>query len=264
MAKASTHESSNLIKLIIVGPSGTGKTGSLISLVKAGYNIRMLDMDNGTDALRNFIQHECPERLDQLDYITLRDKMKSDAMKGAAVSGRPKAYIDAIKYLDKWDDDSIPAEWGPDTIFVLDSLTLFGRAAMNWAIGMNPGAKDGRQWYGAAQDSILRVLDLLTSAEFNCNVIVMSHIDLVELPDGTTKGFASSIGKALGPKIPAIFNTMLIANSKGQGDNMRRELITLPTAMIEAKNPRPFDIPKSLPLETGLATIFEKLKAASK
>lgn len=264
MAKASEHIKQTLIKIIAIGPSGSGKTGSLISLLQAGYKIKMLDMDNGTEALLNFIQRDCPDKLDNFDYITLRDQMKSDPIKGAAVSGRAKAYTDAIKYLDKWDDGSIPSEWGPETIFVLDSLTLFGRAAFNWAQGMNTGAKDPRQWYGSAQDSILRVLDLLTSAEFNCNVIVFSHVDLVELSDGTTKGFASSIGKALGPKIPAVFNTMLLFESRGQGESVKRTITTVPTAMVDAKNPRPFDIPKSLPFETGMATIFEKLSAISK
>ena len=261
MAKASTHQSAEFVKLLYVGVSGTGKTGSLASLVADGYKLRVLDMDNGLDALIGIVKDQSPDKLDNIDFITLRDKFKPDPVKAATVDGRPKAYTNAIKYLNKWDDDSIPSEWGSDTIFVLDSLTLFSRAAFRWAQGMNPSAKDPRQWYGSAQESILNVLDLLTSEAFQANVIVISHVDLVEQADGTTKGFASSIGKALGPKIPAVFNTMILAESKGSGDKVKRTITTMPTAMIDLKNPKSFTLDKSLPLETGMSTIFKTLKS---
>lgn len=260
MAKASTHQSSDFVKLLYIGASGSGKTGSLVSLINAGYKIRVLDMDNGLDALIGHINALCPDKLDNLDFITLRDKMKADPRRGPMVSGTPKAYTTATAAMTKWDDDSIPSEWGKDTIFVLDSLTLFSRAAFAWAKGMQPDCKDPRQWYGSAQESVLMVLDLLTSNEFQANVIVISHVDLVELPDGSTKGFASSIGKALGPKIPAVFNTMILAESRGTGEKVGRTITTVPTSMIDLKNPRTQKLPKSLPLETGMATIFETLK----
>lgn len=257
--KATEFRDKSFVKILYVGASGTGKTGSLVSLANAGYNLRILDMDSGLDALMQFAARD--KCLDKIDYITCQDKMKADALKGATVAGRPTAYTDAIKYMTKWDDESSPAEWGHDTVFVLDSLTLMGRAAYRWAQGMDPSAKDPRQWFYTAQQSIITVLDMLTSAEFRTNVIVCTHVDLVELADGTTKGFASAIGKALGPKIPAVFNTMVLAESKGSGDNVRRTITTMPTQLLDLKNPKPFDIPKSLPLESGMATIFEKLKS---
>ena len=258
--KASKQAENEFVKLLYIGTSGTGKTGSLAPLIADGYNLRILDMDNGTDALKQYISRDSPELLDNLDYITLRDKMKSDRKMGAKVAGTPRAYTNAIGFLDKWDDDSIPAEWGDKTIFVLDSLTLFGRAAFRWAQGMNPTAKDPRQWYGAAQASIQDVIDLLTGGDFHAHVIVISHVDLVELADGTMKGYASSIGKALGPKLPATFNTMLLAESRGSGDNVKRTITTVPTTMIDLKNSKPFSLPKSLPLGSGMSTIFKELR----
>jgi len=260
MAKASTLEQAEFVKLIYVGTSGTGKTGSLASLVKAGYKLRVLDLDNGIGPLLSFVRRECPELLDNVDVIACRDKLKADPIKGATVSGAPKAYTDAIKYMTRWDDGSVPAEWGPEYIFVLDSLTLFGRAAMRWAQGMDPSCKDPRQWFNTGQQSIMTVLDMLTSAEFRAHVIVVTHVDLVEMPDGTTKGFASSLGKALGPKIPAVFNNMVLAESKGTGENVKRTITTMPTQLLDLKNEKPFDLPRSLPLESGMATIFSTLR----
>lgn len=259
MAKASAHPSSEFVKVLYVGASGSGKTGSLVSLLKAGYKVYVLDLDNGLDALIQAVKETCPEKLDDLDFLTYRDKMKADPMKGARVSGPARAYTNAIKAMEKWDDGSDPAEWGPQCVFVLDSLTLFGRAAFNWAVGLNPECKDPRQWYATAQESLLKVLDLLTSAEFKTNVIVMTHIDVVEEKDGNIRAFASSIGKALGPKIPAVFNTMIMAESRGTGDNVRRTVTTAPTSLINLKNPKPNAISKSMPFDTALATIFKEL-----
>jgi hypothetical protein len=106
---------------------------------------------------------------------------------------------------------------GENTILVVDSMTKWGTAAFRWAQGMDPTCKDPRQWFNVGQQSMLTCLDLLTSAEFRAHLIVITHVDLVEMPDGTTKGFASALGKALGPKLPVVFNNMVLAESKGTG-----------------------------------------------
>jgi len=259
MAKASEQSKEEFLRILYVGDSGTGKTGSLLSLVEAGYNIRMLDLDAGADSLVQLIKHHCPERLDQFDYIPLRDKFKADPVFGIRVNGSPKAYTRSIKYLDKWDDDSTPSEWGDKTVFVLDTLGSFGRAAFLWAQGMNPNAKDPRQWYGAAQESIRKVLELLTSPEFKTHVIVMSHVQLLEISEGVHKGQVSAIGKALGGDVPKVFNTLIQATSRGTGTNVKRTIATQPTAIMDLKNPIPWALDKSLDLETGLATVFKEL-----
>ncbi|MBM61941.1 MAG: hypothetical protein CL484_03195 [Acidobacteria bacterium] len=259
MAKASTQTDDEFFRAVYVGDSGTGKTGSLLSLIEAGYQVKVLDMDNGIEPPKQLIKHHCPERLDQLDYITLRDKFKADPVYGIKVDGQAKAYKNAIKYLNKWDDDSIPSEWGKDTVFVLDTLGSFGRAAFLWAQSMSPNVKDGRQWYGTSQESIRTVLDLLTSSDFKCHVLVSSHIQLIELSEGVYKGQVSAIGKALGGDIPKVFNTMIQAESIGTGENVKRSILTKSTGIMDLKTTIPWELQKKLPLESGLATIFEKV-----
>jgi len=102
---------------------------------------------------------------------------------------------------------------------------------------------------------------LLTSVEFITNLIVISHIHIVDRPDGTVKGYASSIGKALGPQIPKYVNTLVCAETRGTGENVKRTIQTVPSAYLDLKSPKPFALPKSLPLDTGLATLFETLKS---
>jgi len=259
MSNLADHSSGDFVKLLFVGNSGSGKTGALVSLVKAGYKLRIIDMDNGLDAMVNFIRAECPDQIGNVQYETLRDKYKAGPT-GSKVSGSPKAYIRANNLLDKWTDDTKPEEWGSDTILVIDSLTHFGRAAFAWARGLNPNSRDPRQWYKVAQDSIMDILDTVTGNIFQTNVIVITHIDYRENANGFRKGFASSVGKAIGDKIPSFFNTMLLAESMVMGKTSKRTIKTIATTELDLKNPAPMKIDATYPLETGMADIFEKLK----
>ena len=259
MPKLAERQNSALVKILFIGSSGAGKTGALTSLVKEGYRIRILDFDNGLDALAAHVKHECPDKLDRIDFETCADAYKSSPA-GPQIAGAPKAFVQGTKFMDQWSDGTKPMEWGPETVFVLDSLTNFARAAFAWARGMNPGAREPRQWYKTAQDAVEDVLAMLTSAQFNCNVIVISHVDIREQADGTVKGFASSIGAALGPKIPRFFNTMLLSETSGMGKTVRRRIKTVPTSLIDLKNPAPFKIEAELPIETGLAQVFKTLR----
>jgi hypothetical protein len=260
MAKASEQIADPYFRTLLVGDSGTGKTGALLSLIEAGYEIRMLDMDGGAASLVQLIKHHCPERLNQFDYIVLRDEFQSHPSKGLSLKGPARAYPQAIKFLGKWDDGSTPSEWGENTVFVLDTLTTFGRAAFLWAQSLQPAAKDPRQWYGAAQDSIKTVLDLLTSVNFQAHVIVSSHLQLIEPENGRMFQQVTAIGKALGGDIPKVFNNLLLASKTGSGENIKRVIETVPNPMLDVKTVAPWLFEKKLPLETGLATIFAKYK----
>lgn len=263
MPKGSAHHSSSIVKLLFIGDSGTGKTSSLLSLVQADYQLRILDCDNGLDSLINLVKHHCPDKIDNIEYETKRDKYKASAG-GPVIAGQPKAFVECLGLLNKWSDGTEPSAWGPSHIMVVDTLTGLSGAAFEWAKGMSPGAKDPRQWYFAAQQAIEKVIDLLTGELFHCNVIVISHIMYKEREDGSTKGYATSVGSALGPTIPKYFNNLLMAETVGGGKNARRTIRTLPTGIVDLKTSAPFALTGDLPLDTGLATIFETLKKGGK
>lgn len=256
MPSLSTLVVSPVVKLLLIGDSGSGKTGSLASLVEAGYNVKLLDMDNGWEALAAAIRRNCPKRLASVDVESLRDQYKSSPA-GPILAGQPKAFVRAIGLLDKWGDHGNPATWGAGHILVLDSLTFFSDAAYAWADAMNPGAKDKRQIYGAAQEAVEHVLALLTGAGFQTNVIVTAHIKYMDLPDGSKKGYPTSIGQALSPTIPRYFNSVAACQTLPGG---KRTIQTVSTALMDLKNPNSFEMPKALPIETGLATFFETLR----
>lgn len=251
-----------------MGDSGSGKTGSLTPLVAAGYKLRVLDFDNGLETLKQFILKECPENIANVEFRTLRDKRKSSPE--GAVIPKPTAFIDAIKMLDNWKykdesgeeiDLGPPAEWGSDCILVLDSLTFMSDAAFDFREPLAPKGRDGkydiRAVYKDAQDAIENVLALLTSESFQTNVIVIAHVRYLEREDGLRKGYPTSVGSAISPIIPRYFNSVALCQTSAGG---KRTIQTQANAMIDLKNPKPFAMAPSYPIETGLGEFFGVLR----
>lgn len=269
MPTLSHHQSNEYTKLLIEGDSGSGKTGALTSLVREGYKLRILDMDNGLETLKQFILKECPDKIENVEFRTLRDKRKASPL-GPVIDGTPSAFIKALKMLDRWKytnedgtetDLGVPAEWGPDCILVVDSLTFLSDAAFDFREPLSPkgssGKYDVRAVYKDAQDAIENVLALLTSESFRTNVIVISHIRYVDNPDGTKKGYPTAVGSALSPQIPRYFNSVALCQTSAGG---KRTIQTTATAMIDLKNPKPFAMLPTYPIETGLADFFRVLR----
>lgn len=270
MPSLANHQSNDFTKLLLIGDSKAGKTGALVSLVALGYKLRILDYDNGLDVLKQFVLKECPDKIGNIEFRTLRDKRK--ATPGGSVIENPKAYVDGIKMLDHWkytqDGETVdlgkPYEWGKDCILVLDSLSRFCDAAFDWAGPLTPGFGttkfDPRAQYKTAQDATIETLATLTGDNFECNVIVICHVRYIELPDGTKKGFPQSVGSAISSEIPQYFNSYAMFENNGG----KRTLRTTSTPLIDLANPAPFAMAKSYPIETGLAQFFGVLREPPK
>jgi hypothetical protein len=259
MAKASSHHSSSIVKLLFIGDSGTGKTGALESLVRAGYNVRVVDIDNGLDVLVHYIQQNCPDKLDNLSYITCTDKFKT--VNGQAIpDGTPKAFGKALKALDHWKDEDEDlgkiTEWGPNDVLVIDSFTLLGHAAMRYVKALNPQTRDPRQWYNTAQEYLRSLLEMLYSDAVKCNVIVTSHITYIDVDESMTKGYPAAIGRALSPQIGRYFNACLRAYTRGSGQSQKRLIRTVSDNLVELKNTAPTQVKTELDLGDGLAEYF--------
>ncbi len=268
MPSLANHQSNQFTKVLLIGDAKSGKTGSLVSLVKAGYKLRILDFDNLLDILKFKIMEECPDKIENVEFVTVRDAYKAGAS-GSQIDGKPKAWINAIKLLDSWkyEDTDLgrPADWGPDCILIVDSLSRLCDAAYDFHESIIPRGKsgdyDGRAVYGNAQDDVEKVLAMLTSRGFATNLIVIAHGSYIDLPDGTTKIFPQGIGQKLSPKIPQYFSTYIrYKNSAG-----KRMIQLQSDALIDLANPNPSAFTeKMLPIETGLATIFEGLREKKK
>jgi hypothetical protein len=267
MPTLDTHQSSELVKLLVVGDSKSGKTGAMASLVCAGYHLGIIDMDNLLEPLRTFVLRSCPEKLKNVHYCTLRDQYKATA-DGPMIAGQPKAFMTATKMMDHWktadEDLGSPSDWGPDWIFVLDSLSRYCDAAYDFREPLTPKGKSGqydaRAVYGDAQDAVEKTLANLTSEGFRTNVLVLAHLSYMTIQDPSgadrVKAFPQGIGQKLSPKIPQYFPSVVHFYNNGG----KRTLRTNSTPLLDLANPRPFEMSKEYPIETGLADFFGVLR----
>ena len=267
MPSLADHQSNEFTKMLIMGDPGSGKTGALASLVCAGYKLRIADFDNGLEVLKQFVLKDCPSKIGNVEYRTFRDKRKATSL-GPTLDGSPRAFIDFIKMLDHWRYDDLdlgkPAEWGPDTIFVVDSLTMLSDSCFDWRVPLTPKGKSGdydkRATYFDSQNAIEEILKITTSEWFRTNLIVLAHVKYMEQTDGL-KGYPITVGSALSPQVPMYFNTVALCKTQPGG---KRTIQTVATSMIDLKNPKPFEMAPSYPIETGLADFFKVLRAQPK
>lgn len=285
MGTLDQHVSNSITKVMVLGDSGLGKTGALASLVFAGYNLRVMDFDNGIDILANLVRQKKPELLKGIRYKTLTDDMKVLGGKIQATSS--KAWNDAVALLGDWKDGSEPGlgsvtTWGPQDVLVVDSLTFAGKAALRFICAMNGrlASKPYQSDFGDAQTLVENFLAMLFSSSIKCNVVVLSHIreigkqatisvtdkDGKEKPmiveeEGTRKGYAETgTGRALSPLVGRFFNSVLMVDMLGTGEHARRIIRTVPIDNIGLKNSAPGLVKPSYPLATGLAEYFAALR----
>lgn len=263
MPSLKDHQSNSYTKLLLLGDAKSGKTTSLVSLVAAGYKLRILDLDNLLDPLKEAILSRCPELIGNVEFATLRDKRKAGSQ-GPIIAGTPTAFVSTVKLIDHWKEGDTdlgrPTEWANDCILVLDSFSRFCDAAYDFresiaSVGKS-GEKDGRAVYGDAQDAVESTLAHLTSASFTCNVIVICHGQYMDLPDGTKKLFPQGVGQKLSPKIPQYFPVYIrYVNKAG-----KRTIQLESNSLIDLAFPKP-DALRDLSTDDGLAQIFAALRA---
>src|SRR6201997_2543037 len=173
MAQLSDWKSAGLLKVLLLGHSGAGKTGSLASLAAAGYKLRVLDLENKLGVLTNVLtgaNSPYPQgSINNISAITLTEAKK--VVGGKVVVSAPKVWPDAMNTLAHWKDpgeDLGPVtSWGPGDVLVVDTLSALSKAAMRQVLSLN-GRLNQRPWeadWGTAQDMVEDFIEMVTSAE---------------------------------------------------------------------------------------------------
>jgi len=258
------HKSQALVKTLVVADSGFGKTGALASLAKAGYNLWIVDFDNGLDVLRNLLRDDT-KALARVNYETFTDEF-TNVGGNLMLKGIPKAFAGALKLLSDWPGKGPLDKWTDKDVLIIDTLTTMGLASMRHILALT--GRDGKaqiQDWGAAMDQVERVVQMLATKEVNCHVILNCHIQYAETSEGSGmfKGYPAALGNKLSPKIPVYFNNCLVGKSTGAGANKKRVFMTKGDGMVEGKASL-VNVPNELPQDTGLATFFELLRGGVK
>lgn len=275
MPKLGDHQSKTTTKMLLVGDSGSGKTGALASLAAAGYNLRILDLDNGLDVLNNLLTDpnsqyfkQDPKAAERVDFVTVTDKMKN--VNGRLVPATATAWTRAVKLLMDWTDGEQKlgpiTTWGQKDILVIDSLTMLSTAALNMILSMNGrlGQRPHQSDWGDGQQLVEGLLQMLYDEGVQCNVIVCCHITFIGEDGGPIRGYPNTLGKALPPKVGRYFNTALMARTVGQGTMQKRKILTNTSGVIELKNTAPLRVQAEYDLSDGLAKYFEAVRGPVK
>lgn len=268
-----TPTSLPLIKLMMLGYSGEGKSGSLVPLgipgiIKnfPGYELRVLDFDGKFEELTRAVlgkylaekkitqdQHDtaltnnfdiclCTEATSVVD---VREAGKNITTFGA--QGTTTAWAKATRQIRKWERSMDESK-----IFIVDSLTFAAKHIAAFSQELQGKLNKSLMWqdYQFPQQEIESLLDF--AADCKSHSIILGHQDPMEIMKRTGRFddkdneimelmdvlvLPIAMGKANRPKLPARFNHMLMMSSEGTDSAARRCIWTIPHNGIMCKSP---------------------------
>lgn len=238
--------------VLIEGPTGTGKTYSIGTLVEAGLDVHYFAFENGAESLRGYWLDRGKPIPSNLHFTTVKPASATWNEMADAVRDVNILAYEALKkkndphrmkynqfenflrtFNDVTDDEGNkhgPVDsWGPNKAIVIDGLTGLERAIMTAVIG-GKADKDQKDW-GLAQnidENFLRRLCDSCPAMF----VLIAHVEReTDLVLGGSKITVSSLGKALPPKIPPMFSDVILSYREGANfywstDNSQADLKT--------------------------------------
>lgn len=259
------HPSSKITKLLLMGDPGSGKTGGLAALANAGYKLHIADLDNGLDVLVNMLSDRkspySKEAIGNIDFQTITERhVKISAKGGVEVPPSATVWNRLVAVATKWPDGGSVNDWNEEHIFVLDSMTLAGIAAYNFAAVANVANKnqDNRMTYFHAQQYLEHLIQCLFSDDVKCNIIITSHITFLGDENNIQHGFPTTIGSRLSSKIGRYFNSVLMMKT----DNKNHWLYTVPsTTKVELKSSAPLRVKERYDIKFGLAEYFKDVQS---
>lgn len=266
MPNIGEHQSGETTKLLVLGDSGSGKSGALASLAAAGYSLRIIDVDNGLDILRSYLTDPSSpypkESAARVEYETVTDSMRTQG--GKLVPVKASSWQRSIDLLQNWKTETANfgniSTWTNKDVLVIDTLSILADQALKFCLSLNMrlGQKPHQSDWGDAQVLVQGLLETLYDDAVKCNVVVNCHIKYSEDPiTGAMKCFPESVGKALSPKIAKYFNNVVRCQTSGNS----RKIITTSSNQLELKTSAPLKVKNEYPIATGLADLFKDLRS---
>lgn len=226
------------VKILLMGPSGTGKTYFIGQLLDAGFKVRALFTEPGMESVGQYFQDKgqaIPATYDP-HYIAPAstpwaaliaaasniNKLDQKALANLQDPNRSKytEFVQILTTLSSFKSDrtgevlGAADDWGTDTFLVVDSLSGLSVAAMNLVTGGKP-IKSQADW-GMAMDTVERFITKLTT-DLRCHVLMIAHVEREgdEISGGSTIG-VSTLGKKLPPKVPRFFSDVILTQRNGK------------------------------------------------
>lgn len=264
------------LRILNMGRHGTAKTGALLSLLEAGFNVRIINFEASNisvfQGLANPKQPSDPkaprlkvpskEALGRLRFETFDDMTQLVA--GKIMPKQADAYSSARALLDNWVDSKTGEVFGPirewtlDDVLVIDTLGSLSEAAERHYKKINPGIERGELIVGKTGEFVKDIIYKITR-EAAGHVIVNAHIKTFDDSSGSPmESYPDSIGRALPSWVPKQFPIILYSKIKRIGAEDKRFILTKPDGLVHTKFPV-LGAQDEFPCETGLAEIFRLL-----
>lgn len=220
--------------VLLMGPTGTGKTHILGTLVETGLEVFYVGLEPGMESLLGYWTDKGKPVPDNLHWRHLKTSetsflttMMDSAKKINTMSNemlqklqdpnksQHNGFVKLLETLNNFVDERTgesfgPVDkWGVDRVLVIDALTGINTAAMSLVVGGKP-IKSLVDW-GVAMDTIEKLLRSLT-ADCRCHFVLLSHIEReVDPVLGGTKISVGTLGTKLASKIPPMFSDVVLA-----------------------------------------------------
>lgn len=222
--------------VLLLGPTGTGKTWSLSTLIESGLDLFLISTEpNGVDSLLDACQKKGldlsklhysaiqPARAGMAGLMEMANKVSmlnfESLSKLAPSTGRQHAsWITLLTTLDNFVDQR-GVSFGPvekfdaSKVLAIDSLSGLNTMAMDITVGDKLSAHVG-EW-GVAMGLLDKLILALTSG-LKCTFVLTGHLEReFNEVTGQTALMASTLGKKLAPRLPRFFSEVVLSTRDG-------------------------------------------------
>lgn len=257
------------VNVLVEGPTGTGKTYSIGTLVETGVEVFVLFTESGLETLlgywtdrnlpipKNLHWHilqrstgsfatlaKSAKNINEITQESLHKMQDPERMKH-------NQFVKLLEALADFPDDRMGKKygavdsWGPDRALVVDSLTGINPIALSLVVGGKP-VKSQADW-GIAQDQVEKLLRQLTDG-CKCHFVLLAHVEReVDQVFGGVKVTVSTLGRALAPKIPPMFSDVVLSQREGT------------KFLWSTANPQADLKARNLPIADGLGQSFKPI-----
>jgi hypothetical protein len=226
------------VNVLLMGPSGTGKTYSIGTLVDSGVEVFYLALESGFESLagywtdrglpipENLHWHRLAAPTAGFDQMIANAKninmLNLDALAKMPDPNKSKhnQFIKLLEALNDFPDDRTGETYGPvnewdaSRFLVCDGATGISQCAMSLVVG-GKAVRNMSDW-GIAQDQVEKIIRMLCD-NCSCHFILLAHVEReVDAVLGGVKLMVSTLGKALAPKLPAMFSDVILTARSGQ------------------------------------------------